>query len=390
MRRRTRVIIGSVLIILVIYLTGILVHPFELDFDTRFSYEIDRKDFPELISRITDGEDLDAAEHEPISPINSYDFRYLIANSDKCRPTANERYSVEPNPSNDVGNEILMENSPRIMIIIKSSLSHFKNRDVIRKTWGFEQRFSDVMIRRVFVVGSCESISLNGNVAPESMPTPASCQDAIDEENRQNQDIVQADFIDSYYNNTIKTMVGLKWLVNHCNSSQFALFVDDDYYVSIKNLLKFLKNPLFEGKVPVTDTRDPSNLPFDGRMYAGFVFQSSYPMRHPHSKWYVSLKDYPFDRYPPYVTAGAYVLSNRAFRELATASLYVKHFKFDDIYMGLLAKKIELKPLHVPDFNFWVTSYDPVAFEPVIAAHGFGDPDWLLKVWQEQKTRNHA
>lgn len=56
-------------------------------------------------------------------------------------------------------------------------------------------------------------------------------------------DIVQADFIDNYFNNTIKTMMGFNWIVKYCPNSSFYLFSDDDMYVSIKNLLRFVRNP---------------------------------------------------------------------------------------------------------------------------------------------------
>lgn len=56
-------------------------------------------------------------------------------------------------------------------------------------------------------------------------------------------DIIQATFIDSYYNNTYKTMSGMRWLVEQCKNFRYAFFADDDMYVSVKNLLKFLRHP---------------------------------------------------------------------------------------------------------------------------------------------------
>ena len=53
------------------------------------------------------------------------------------------------------------------------------------------------------------------------------------------------------------------------------------------------------------------DLPEDVELYAGFVFHST-PHRHKAGKFYVSLEEYPFHLWPPYVTAGAYVLSRAA------------------------------------------------------------------------------
>ena len=54
----------------------------------------------------------------------------------------------------------------------------------------------------------------------------------------------QLNFIDSYFNNTIKTVSGLRWCKENCIRSKFYLFVDDDFYVSVKNILAFLRNPV--------------------------------------------------------------------------------------------------------------------------------------------------
>ena len=36
---------------------------------------------------------------------------------------------------------------------MKSAVPHFHKRQVIRKTWGYENRFSDVPVRTVFLLG---------------------------------------------------------------------------------------------------------------------------------------------------------------------------------------------------------------------------------------------
>lgn len=39
-------------------------------------------------------------------------------------------------------------------------------------------------------------------------------------------------------------MMGMRWAIEYCPRSRFFMFVDDDYYVSTKNLLRFLRNPV--------------------------------------------------------------------------------------------------------------------------------------------------
>ena len=69
------------------------------------------------------------------------------------------------------------------MYLVKSALSNVKNRNAIRKTWGYEKRFADVQIRTVFLLGS-------------DVSSKSSVQANIDSENEKYHDIIQGDFID--------------------------------------------------------------------------------------------------------------------------------------------------------------------------------------------------
>ncbi|RWS09456.1 Beta-1:3-galactosyltransferase brn-like protein [Dinothrombium tinctorium] len=306
--------------------------------------------------------------------LNAYNYRFVIENKFKCK---NERkHSFE---------------NIRVLIMIKSAVKNTKARDAIRNSWGFEHRFSDVLIKRVFVLGSCERVWFENVESGGEKP----CQDVIDDESMKNNDIIQIDFIDNYYNNTVKMMSAQKWAVKHCPNADFILFVDDDYYVSMKNLLKFLRNPFTYDKDP-NYILDPFALPkplpkhFDGRLYAGYVFNNSLPIRCKMSKWRLSIQEYPYSRFPPYVTAGAIVLSNSALIDMYYASFYVKHFRFDDIYISLLARSVKIKPLHCHHFRFYEQNYSKDSYSTVIASHGFKDVKKLLKIWEEQKQLGFA
>lgn len=121
----------------------------------------------------------------------------------------------------------------------------------------------------------------------------------------------------------------------------------------------------------------------------GYVFHSP-PQRHHSSKWYVSLKEYPYHLWPPYVTAGAYVVSRSALLDLHYGSFYTKYFQFDDIFLALVALKINIEPVHCSEFYFWKKNYSKLGYRDVIASHGYGDPDELRSVWNEQKSAGHA
>nr|CAD7588247.1 unnamed protein product [Timema genevievae] len=127
----------------------------------------------------------------------------------------------------------------------------------------------------------------------------------------------------------------------------------------------------------------------DVKLFAGFVFVSA-PHRHRSSKWYVRLSEYPYHMWPPYVTAGAYILSHDALVDMYYGSLYTQHFRFDDIYLGLVAKKVDLEPFHCSEFYFYKKEYNVHSYRYVIASHGFSDPDELLRIWNEQRSAGNA
>lgn len=235
---------------------------------------------------------------------------------------------------------------PQLLIVVKSKINHFERRIAIRNSWGFEKRFSDVLIRTVFSLG-IDKETHDGH--------PSNVQKDVDEESSKYNDIIQFDFIDEYFNNTLKTVSGLRWCKDFCIRSKFYLFVDDDFYVSVKNILAFLRDPLnypenleqekeemrkinqrklqeFKSNRTVVEmtTRNLLNLNMElsnqAKLYAGFVFNSA-PHRHKSSKWYVSLEEYKYDMWPTYVTAGVFVLSREALKEMYCASLYTKHFR---------------------------------------------------------------
>jgi len=235
-----------VLIILVLWLLyyfGVFTHLFELDYNTNFSYPLETN-----ISKCIMNIQSNNPDQLLCTNVNTLEYELLLSNNSKCNENVH------------------------LLILVKSSLDHFDRRRIIRKTWGFENRFSDVPIRTVFVVGKSYNVDL---------------ENRLNEEHEQCGDIVKYNFVDEYYNNTIKTLNTIKWAWMHCNNSRFYFFSDDDMYVSIKNVLRYLRNPK---KYPeylseeVKGIQSKHNLPSDVILFTGYVFHSS-PLRHRISKW---------------------------------------------------------------------------------------------------------
>ena len=343
---KTVILVGLALLALEYF--GAFRHPFERSYDENFKYPY-VGNVLELITQLRNHERPD------VPPITQYNFTFL---SDCHRKCFDEEYP-----------------QLRLVYLVKSAIHHFEKRKAIRNSWGFENRFSDVPIRTIFLLGT--------------KPNDEDLQQKVINEQKKHGDIVQVDFVDDYYNNTIKTMMGFKWVMENCLNSKFYMFSDDDMYVSTKNVLRFLRNPTNYPSYLANLQAMEYELPEDVRLFAGYKFAQSAPHRHRSSKWFVTLSEYPYHLWPPYITAGAFTLSKEALIDMYYASMYTQHFRFDDIYLGLVASKAGIEPYHCDEFHFYKKPYGVLMYRYVIASHGF-DPEELVRVWNEQKSAGYA
>lgn len=350
LRFRIKYVVAVCLSLFVLDYFGAFTHYFEADFYKEFNYPLEG-DVLKYADQVRQG------KKPEVDPINLYNYTFTFNSRHKCWNEEEEIFSV-----------------PKLVFIVKTALRNFNRRTAIRRSWGFERRFSDVLIKTVFMLGR--------TAEPDE-----ELQLQIDEEHENFRDIVQADFVDAYFNNTIKTMMGMKWAVTHCPKGKFYMFVDDDYYVSAKNILRFIRNPLNypeyleeadetlrklarrlsnsdltnNSVVDVNEMKNivqnvnslnnkelvktikkfinseeqrPKNarqllemeLPNDVKLFAGFVFNSA-PHRHRSSKWHVSLEEYSWHMWPTYVTGGAFIMSREALHRMYFVSMYTKHFR---------------------------------------------------------------
>lgn len=84
----------------------------------------------------------------------------------------------------------------------------------------------------------------------------------------------------------------------------------------------------------------------------------------------VSIASYPFNRYPPYVSAGAVLLSSQTIREMYYAIQFTRLYIYDDVYAGILAKSLNLTVRHNKNMRFWKAAVS-VETKNLICAHGF-------------------
>ena len=375
---RPRALIHLFIILIIVYLCyilGLFTHMLEKDLNEfRYPLKIDVR--VALQNLYQDSQSLKYLD------INNLNYTFIHKAEKTC----------EPAKLNVNGRRV--NGKPYLVILVKSKLTHFEHREAIRKTWGQSDPMK--LIRTVFLVGlpspdeaanpieaksvDLESLHQNENIvhSRDDSKSKNTLQDLkkeqhdlfkLEMEYEKYGDIIQQNFLDTYYNNTIKTFMGIRWINEYCSNARFYLFIDDDFYLNPNLLMKYLANNVTESMLST--------------FYAGYVFGNSSPMRHLLSKWYISLKDYPYHKFPPYVAAGCYILSRQSAHLFYMASKLIELFKFDDIYMGILAHKLDIKPLHLESVYFYAPSYYPSVYaKEVIAAHKFTSDD-ITRIWAQ-------
>lgn len=244
-----------------------------------------------------------------------------------------------------------------VLIVVKSAPNRINHRNAIRETWSTIHSVNNYQLRTIFVMGN----SLKSEIPFDSL------QEMLLEESKQYEDILVGDFADNYWNNTYKFVHSIGYARHFCEikttdpSDQsvipFVLLVDDDYFVQPWNLVAEISKHLQHE-----------------RLYTGWRFDSS-PFRLRFQKYRVSLNEYPFSAFPPYISAGAVLLTSQTVMEFYSAIQWTKLFKFDDIYAAILAHFLGINPVHSERFRFWddggsIQNWNSTGMG-LIAAHGF-------------------
>lgn len=189
-------------------------------------------------------------------------------------------------------------------------------------------------------------------------------QTRLRQEAEQYDDIIQEQFVDSYNNLTIKSVMALKWIKERKCFKQAAFFmkVDDDTFVNVPNLLHFLLGgtvPLYNETLDYYDSNSYQTLSDLNRLNAtvnymvGYMFCRAPVLSNVKSKWYMPYYMYPQDMYPHYLSGSGYLMSMDVVPKLYKAALNTSLIYLEDVYVtGMCAEKAHLKRHHHPLFNY--------------------------------------
>lgn len=197
---------------------------------------------------------------------------------------------------------------PFLIVLVKSSVLHIEHRKAIRETWG---RFNESTISIAFLLGYSQEK-----------------KQVINMESKKHKDIIQQNFKDDYYNNTLKTIMAFDWVIKRCPTAKFVFLVDDDYFVNLPNVVEYLR---FHEK-------NKTN-----KVFAGSAIINAGPYRNRKSKWFISKEDYPYDKYPPFFRGGSIMLNMAVVKLLKNEIPYIKPIYLDDVFLGLVAHSLGIQ-----------------------------------------------
>ncbi|VDK80895.1 unnamed protein product [Dibothriocephalus latus] len=158
---------------------------------------------------------------------------------------------------------------------------------------------------------------------------------AISDEANRFDDIILTDFIDSYYNLTLKTYLNIRFAHVACrNASPLFGFMDDDHGINLHALLDYFN----------TFDREEKHQGQLRHSIFGQIHQRPPVLREPRHKWAVTRSDMPFSMYPDYASGPCYFIGAEAVASLSIATAFTKSFPLEDVYLQQKATWMHPQP----------------------------------------------
>ncbi|CAL8352874.1 unnamed protein product [Merluccius merluccius] len=245
---------------------------------------------------------------------------------------------------------------PFLVLMVPVAPHNLVDRETIRRTWGKESLILGNVVSLFFLLGLAGEGQGDGQL-----------QQQLRQESREHGDLLQSDFLDCYQNLTIKTMVMMEWLDTHCSTATYAMKIDSDMFLNVRNLVSML-----------LDT------PRRGYM-TGLVETDAEVQRDPSSKWYMPVEVLPEPVYPRYALGLGYVVSLDLPRKLVEASRHIRPLYIEDVHLGFCMKYLGIDPSDPPKENYFHVApvpYDRCDYSKLIATTTEPYSD-RIHVWED-------
>lgn len=251
----------------------------------------------------------------------------------------------------------ICDETPFLLLVVKSLIPHFDRRQAIRETWGR----AGVLANRTVV-----TVFLLGNTLPlDNFPDLLGM---LGHEAKLHNDLLQWDYRDSFFNLTLKEVLFLEWFSKHCPQAQYVLKGDDDVFVNTLRVIDLLED------LPDNKAKD---------LFIGDVISNAGPHRNQELKYFIPESVF-VGPYPPYAGGGGYLLSGELAIRLYNASQQVVLFPIDDVYTGMCLRKLGLAPTKHTGFRTFdiETKYrsTPCIYRSLVLVHS-RTPQEIIEIW---------
>ena len=245
-----------------------------------------------------------------------------------------------------------------IVIIVCSAVDNVDARSIIRRTWGGKTQPDEKDVSVVFLLGE---------------PHNETAREKLMVENDQFGDILQENFVDSYMNLTVKSLLLLDWFTRSCEDVPFVLKTDDDMFINVGQLQN------------IAEKTGP-----DDHLLVGSLICGAVPIRNPTNKWYSPSYMFSQSVYPNYLSGTAYFMSRRTADALLSIAETVPLFHLEDIYItGMLSQAAKIRPKDHLGFSYLKRKLDPCLYSQIVSSHHLNAKE-MEKIYLTSVTKKKA
>ena len=252
-------------------------------------------------------------------------------------------YQLQQKQTTHDKTRIVQETNGLLLMLIISAPFHTNERQVVRQTW------------LSYLVNNSRSLG-RSNVRAFKDPTDAAndliihywfvcghyydnesdIEGAVNNESNVYGDILRLEYTESYVLLVHKTLSSLRFASKM--DVRFVLKIDDDVYLHFPRMIWWLRT---------------ASLP--EKLYGGYLLTKAKPIRKPLHKWHVSKQHYNKTYFPPSCNGSFYFMSRAAVLEVLEASFTEgSSFPLEDVFIGILAQKVGVKPIQLKDLGVYI------------------------------------
>ncbi|KAM6258114.1 UDP-GalNAc:beta-1,3-N-acetylgalactosaminyltransferase 1 [Porphyrio hochstetteri] len=247
------------------------------------------------------------------------------------------------------------DTKPFLVILVSSRPKDVKSRQAIRATWASQSFWWGCRILTLFLLG--QDTQEEDNAAALS----------VEDESILYGDIIRQDFMDTYDNLTLKTIMAFQWVTEFCSNTRFLMKTDADVFINTANLVKYLLK-----------------LNSSENIFTGYPLIDNFAYRGFYRKTYISYEEYPFQLFPPYCSGMGYILDGKLALRIYELMSHIKPIKFEDVYVGICLNILKVNISLPEDKQFFIhkINFDICKYRHLIAVHGLTSSE-IIGFWQD-------